>query len=175
MGWAPISADGCAGQIFSRHNAYQFKLFFRLLPQFKGGVLRNSKFRRFGELRESQGSGVAPIESPPTNSQYMPIQTFGRNYNVMLCPSNSSPIWGLGWTLRSKMVLIEISTQHSYATYIQTIGHRPILHRFATMHNATERERERERSEQAARIGDLKTVQFINSCMNHINRIKRQE
>ena len=74
--------------------------------------------------------GITPIESPPTTSQYLSIQSFALSAAVwpqfhcqVMAPQFDPHFWGMfGWTYWSKIVPIKISSKHSCSTSVHAIG-----------------------------------------------------
>ena len=85
------------------------------------GVLRSPILGVMGSVR---ALGILPLESPPTTSQYLSIQSFAQSaavrpeYNVKLRPEFDPQFWG--GARGPKMVQIEMSSPHFYATSIHT-------------------------------------------------------
>ena len=92
------------------------------------GQCGDPQFGGFVELGHSWGSEVAPIESPiqlPNTFKYkalLYLPPFGRNSDVKLWLLQLEPpirVYDVPWG--SKVVPIEMSTLHSYATSVHTI------------------------------------------------------
>ena len=73
--------------------------------------------------------GFAPIESPPTTSQYLLMQSFALSAAVwpqfqcqVITPNSTPRLGGCGGPRGSKFVPIGISSPHSYSTSLHTIG-----------------------------------------------------
>ena len=82
----------------------------------------------------------------PLNAKFCSIyaESFGRHANVKLCPTIRPHLWGL----RCTYGIEKDANRNVIPTFIFDFctQHRPISHRFATIHNAADR-RQAERSE----------------------------
>ena len=95
-----------------------------------------------------ESDGVAPIESPPRTSYtsqykvllYLHAAVWTEFHCQTILHPNSLGVRSDG-TRESKMVLIEKSTRHSCAIFINNIG-LPTLHRLAIIHNVANRQTE---------------------------------
>ena len=107
----PISSKGCS-------------TYYRLAVSLRGSF----EIPNFvGYRRSVRGLGFVPIESPPTTSQYLSIQSFTLSATVcpefqcqIIVPQFEPPIQGGGGSYGgprwSKMISIEMSYPHSYLT-----------------------------------------------------------
>ena len=117
-----VDAEGGTEAGVRLHNAYWFKVLLNLLPfghNLNGGV------RRVGICtnRKPTHNFPIPIHTKFCSRPY--LSPSGQNSNIKLSPppnSTPTPVWGIRMDLCGQMVPTDMSTPHSYSTYIHTVG-----------------------------------------------------
>ena len=93
------------------------------------GRLENPQFEGLGSSKRLRGSWVAPIESPPTISQYLSIQSFALSVAVLpqfrcqvLTPQFDPPIGGWKWYQSKSRPHVPVRPLYTLA-YLPPFGH----------------------------------------------------